>query len=228
MARVNLTAEGLTEQQFAAQVLRPHLCSFHVFLGGNRCASVGKKKRNVHRGGVVRYEPLKNDICRWLKEDTSADVYFTTMFDLYALPADFPGYAEASKKAVALDRVVALEEAMRKDIDDRRFIPYIQLHEFEALLLSDPSAFACRYTEHAREIERLKELCTRYDTPEDIDDGQDSAPSKRIGKEIPEYVREKPTAGPIIAAEIGLEKIRAKCPHFNDWLTKLENLATAG
>ncbi len=148
------------------------------------------------------------------------------MFDLYALPKTFPKYADAMKETDPYDRVAALETALGEDIDDPRFIPYIQLHEFEALLLSDPSAFACRYTDHDKKIENLKSLCEGYDTPEKINDGQHTAPSKRIEKEIPQYVHAKATAGPIIAAEIGLAKIREKCPHFNDWVTKLETLAT--
>ena len=227
MVRVNLTAEGKTEQQFAVQVLSPHLASFGVYLVKPRGPSKGKKKGEVQRGGLVRYLPVKKDICRWLKQDSGTDVYFTTMFDLYALPSDFPGYAEASKKPTSLARVTALETALYEDIDDSRFIPYIQLHEFEALLLSDPSAFACAFSESTQEINRLEELCAGYDAPEDIDDGQDSAPSKRIVREIPQYADAKATAGPIIAAEIGLEKIRRKCLHFNDWLTKLERLAAA-
>jgi len=227
MARVNLTAEGKTEQLFVVQVLQPHLASLGVYLMKPRLSALGRKKGHTHRGGLDKYLPVKNDICRWLKQDRAADAHFTTMFDLYGLPRDFPGYAEAGKRPDARGRVVALEAALREDIDDSRFIPYIQLHEFEALLLSDPSAFACRYTEHARQIERLIQLCAKYKTPEDIDDGQHSAPSIRIGKEIPEYVHAKPTAGPIIAAGIGLEKIRQKCPHFNDWLTKLEALSAA-
>ncbi len=226
MARVYVTAEGYTEQRFAVDVLSPHLASLGVFLPKPRLAAVAKKKGRTHRGGLSRYLPVKNDICRWLREDQNADAHFTTMFDLYALPSDFPGYAEANKKPHAGARVLALEEALGEDIDDSRFIPYIQLHEFEALLLSDPNAFACQYHEHRQQIERLEQLCAKYASPEDIDDGQHSAPSKRVGKEIPEYVGAKRTAGPIIAAEIGLAKIREKCPHFNDWVTKLETLAT--
>jgi hypothetical protein len=174
-----------------------------------------------------RYLPVKNDICRWLKQDRAADARFTTMFDLYGLPQDFPGFAEARRITGALTRVEALEEALAADIDEPPFIPYIQLHEFEALLLSCPRAFAYQYTDRVREIARLERLCSQYHSPEDIDDGQDSAPSKRIAGEIPEYVVAKRTAGPLIALEIGLQRIREKCPHFNAWLTRLESLATA-
>ncbi len=226
MVRVNLTAEGKTEQVFAVDVLKPHLAERGVYIVKPRLAAHAKKKGRVHRGGLDNYLPARNDIVRWLKQDQAPDVYFTTMFDLYALPNDFPGYDVAKEKNDPYDRVAALEMALREDIDDPRFIPYIQLHEFEALLLSDPSEFAYLYKDYDKKIKNLESLCEDYDTPEKINHRQHLAPSKRIGKEIPEYVDAKATAGPIIAARIGLAKIREKCPHFNEWLTRLERLAT--
>lgn len=226
MARVYVTAEGKTEQAFAVNLLQPHLAGFGVFLTKPRPAAIGRKKGRVHRGGVVRYLPFKEDLQRWLREDRSPDLRFTTMIDLYALPRDFPGTSEADKVKDIYARVAALEDALARDIADDRFIPYVQLHEFEALLLSDPRAFACRYAGHRKAIEALCELCRQYKSPELIDDNQNTAPSKRIGREIPEYLAAKATAGPIIAMDIGLQTIRAKCPHFHQWLTKLEGLAT--
>jgi hypothetical protein len=70
-------------------------------------------------------------------------------------------------------------------------------------------------------------LCAGYDSPELIDDGVDTAPSKRIRQEIPKYAHEKPTAAPIIAARIGVETMRRKCPHFDQWMQKLQDLGTS-
>ena len=226
MARLNVTAEGNTEQQFAIQVLQPHLAGRGVYLVKPRLGAIAKKKGHVHRGGLARYLPARNDIQRWLKQDRDSDAFFTTMFDLYGLPKDFPSFSEAAKENDPYSRVAKLEEALAEDIGDTRFIPYIQLYEFEALLLAEPQAFACRFDRHEKQIESLTALCKQYESPELIDDGEQTAPSKRIGREIPEYLAAKPTAGPIIAAEIGLDTLRAKCPHFSEWLTKLEGLAT--
>ena len=224
MARLCLTAEGQTEQTFAARLLTPHLASLGVYLAKARRPLTSKKKGT--RGGLFRYRVVRDDIGRWLKEDRAADVWFSTMFDLYKLPKDFPGYSETRAEPDPLVRVDKLETAFAEDVNDSRFIPYIQLHEFEALLLSDPTAFGCYYTRHAKEIAALVKLAEALDAPERIDDGEQTAPSKRIGKEIPDYLDAKATAGPIIAMEIGLKTIRAKCPHFHQWLTKLEGLAT--
>src|SRR5262249_16387111 len=153
------------------------------------------------------------------------DAFFTTMFDLYALPDDFPGYTEARKRTDPYQRIAALEEAFRRDINHLRFVPYIQLHEFEALLLSDPSKFDWEFLEHGEAIQRLVELCDKFSTPELIDDGEQTAPSKRIIQLIPEYGARKASAGSVIAAKIGLTVLRQKCQHFHEWLTKIEGLA---
>ena len=73
-----------------------------------------------------------------MMEDQSTDARFTTMFDLYRLPNNFPSYETSSSIQNPYQRVRILEDALRTDLSDPRFIPYIQLHEFESLLLSDP------------------------------------------------------------------------------------------
>lgn len=228
MARLNMTVEGETEQAFADRLMKDHLANYNVFLGKPRLTAHAKKKGQVHRGGLQKYEVFKKDLCEWLKQDRSPDVYFTTMVDLYGFPRDCPSYDETARIPDPYQRVAALENALSKDIGDTRFIPYIQLHEFEALLLSDPNAFLFHYPETATQVENLKQLCARHhDSPERIDDGQQTAPSKQIGREIPRYLDEKTTAAPQIAKRIGIELMRRKCPHFDQWLRRLEGLGTS-
>ncbi len=163
-----------------------------------------------------------------MKEDRAGDVFFTTMIDLYGLPRDFPGYRDASSASDPYERIAGLELALREDLGDRRFIPYLQLHEFEALLFSDPSALKTYYgEEYAPGVEGLARVVASSSNPELIDDGERTAPSKRIGIEIPRYLREKASAGPLIAAQIGLDVIRSKCRHFREWLAKLEALGAS-
>ncbi len=224
MIRLNITAEGQTEQAFARTVLAPHLAAHNVFLWAI-LAELCRKGGQHHRGGVLRYQPFKNDIVRRLKQDRQPDARFTTMIDLYRLPTDFPEYEEARKLPDCYQRVEKLEAALKADIGSERLIPYIQLHEFEALLLSSPETFAhySQYSQMKSQIEKLSALCAKYDTPEKIDDGEQTAPSKRIGAEIPGYT--KVAVGPIVAAAIGIPVMRAKCPHFDQWLRNLEQLA---
>lgn len=102
---------------------------------------------------------------------------------------------------------------------------YIHLHEFEALLLSDARQFEWQFIEDDRAIMRLVELASQIDSPELIDDGEAPAPSKRIIQEVPEYGYRKATAGPVIAGKIGLQTMRDRCPHFAEWVARLEALA---
>jgi hypothetical protein len=117
-----------------------------------------------------------------------------------------------------------LEQAWQQDIGDHRFIPFIQLHEFEAYLFAEPSAFSLFYPHAEKRIGRLEEIADLHDSPELIDDGQATAPSKRIAVEFPDYGGAKSTIGPLVGDLIGLPSIRRKCPHFDRWLTVLERL----
>ena len=146
------------------------------------------------------------------------------MLDLYALPNDFPQFDEAKKISDPSQKVNKLETALADDINDYRFIPYIQLHEFEALILSDPSKLIERFPEYGESVQELVAICKKYDSPELINDGETTAPSKRIIQFIPSYKGAKVSVAPLMVQKIGLPTIRSQCPHFNEWLIQLENL----
>ena len=189
-----------------------------------RCVETKREHGRKHRGGGRSYRLAKNDITRWLKEDGNPDARFTTMFDLYALPRDFPGYEAAGQVNDPRQRVAALESALKDDIDDWRFIPYLQLHEFEALLLADPQKMEVQFPGSDDGIRKLVEMASLFESPELIDDGRDTAPSKRISHTIPEYYGRKASAGPLVAGHIGLAALRSKCEHFGEWLNRLESV----
>ena len=218
--RLHVTAEGQTEQAFVKSVLAPHLALFNVFADSRSVlTSKDKKAFREYRGGLNSYQKARTDIVTWLKEDHQPQCRFTTMFDLYALPDDFPGWTDAVKLKDPYEKVALLEEMLGKDIEDRRFIPYIQLHEFEALILANPQHLDWEYFEHDLPINNLLKL-VGLENPELINDGHQTAPSKRILKEIPEY--DKVTAGVSVVQKIGITALRLKCRHFSEWLQKLE------
>jgi len=97
------------------------------------------------------------------------------------------------------------------------------MHEFEALLFSDCEAFsrAIGQPELALELTAIRD---GFDTPERINDSPETAPSKRVLALKLSY--QKPLLGALAALEIGLEKIRAECPHFDGWVRRLEALVT--
>jgi len=220
MIRLNITVEGQTEETFINQVIAPHLAFYNVFVAARRVET----EKGGSRGGMTTYQKAKNDLLRWMKEDQHTEARFTTMFDLYALPNDFPYFDNAYKKSDPYEKITAIETSFKEDINDYRFIPYIQLHEYEALILSEPDKFDNMFPKYEHQIETLKELVKKFKSPELINDGKETAPSKRIINEIPSYKSLKKIAGVEIAEKIGLETIRTKCPHFNEWINKLETL----
>ena len=223
-ARLHFVVEGQTEETFVKQVLCPHLAEMFVWVKV-RCVMTSRSRGIKHRGGVSHYAQVRRDITNWLAEDRNRDARFTTMFDLYGLPGDFPGYENAARARDPYERVSILEDALMEEMQDTRFIPYLQLHEFEALLLSDPRKLDAQFPGRDEEICRLTDMASRFSSPELIDDGANTAPSKRIALEIPEYGGMKASSGPIVAGAIGLETLRSKCRHFARWLGRLEALA---
>ncbi len=227
MVRLYLFAEGQTEQTFAATILRPHLAAYEVYLENPILIAHAKKRGHIHRGGGRNYLPMKNDIMRFLKQERASNVFFTTMLDLYAIHSEFPGLSESEKfRQNSIQRVEFLERCFAADIGDHRFIPYLQLHEYEAYLFSDPKCFQLVEAGCMKKIETLMAETAGYATPELINDGPETAPSKRIEALFPDYGRAKTVFGPQLAQMIGLSTIRARCPHFEQWLHRLESLNT--
>ena len=220
--RLNFVVEGQTERRFVENILRPHLADWSIWVAA-RCVETKRSRSRKYSGGIPNYAKAKRDIELWMKEDQNSDARFTTMFDLYALPGDFPGYDDAGQERDPYARVGLLEDALGEDISDGRFVPYLQLHEFEALLFADPTKLEERFNRHSAGIGRLAQVAGQAN-PELINDGNETAPSKRIIREIPEYESDKASSGPIVAERIGLTTLRAKCHHFAEWLGKLESL----
>jgi len=232
--RLHFVVEGQTEQTFVNNSIKSHLWKYNKGVDV-RCVQTGRRGSTRFRGGIVSYRKLKNDLQRWMKQDNNDDSWFTSMIDLYGLNSisdEFPGYDEALQFNDPYKRVAALEKALyedvSRDINFCRFIPYIQLHEFEALLLVDPGKMTVEFPEHSNEVEELAAQVKDYDSPERIDDGENTSPSSRIIALIPQYDGRKPSSGPIIADKIGLSIIKERCPHFKKWMEDLESLPEPG
>ena len=227
MARLYLFAEGPTEQTFADTVLKPHLANCGVYMQGPILIAHARKKGRVHRGGGRNFTAMQNDIKRFLKQESGNEVFFTTMIDLYALHSNFPGLEEAEKlRNTPYKRVEALERSWFDETSDRRFIPFIQLYEFEAYLFSDVSQFDFFFDNAGSKISALQRVVDGVQSPELINDGQHTAPSERINDQFSEYEKSKARVGPQMAERIGLENIRSKCPHFEAWIENLEKLGS--
>ena len=227
MSRLLVYVEGQTEEAFVRDVLAQHLYNSGYTQVSAR--KMGKARQRNRRGGVRPWPEVRADILDNLKGDSG--VIISTMADYYGMPdhgqAAWPGRTGAR---VQLEFPNAIEESLLNDISDQmggdfnpqRFIPYIMMHEFEAMLFSDCRKFAngigfpCLHP-------KFQTIRDQFDTPEDIDDSPITAPSKRIEALVPKY--RKPVLGIRAATTIGLPAIRTECNHFRGWLEYLEGLA---
>ena len=220
MIHLHIICEGITEAAFAKAMLAPHFAQMGIMLHPAKIGRPGRK------GGNVNFDRLLTDIRSRLLQQQSA--WCTTFFDYYGLPKDFPGKAEAAAKADLSQKAETICSALRAQLESRigaepmrRFIPYVQMHEFEALLFSDANALARAVGESAAGGE-LARIAHDFDTPEHIDDSPETAPSKRILSLATQY--RKATQGPAVAQEIGLPAMRDQCRLFDAWLQGLESL----
>lgn len=223
MTRVYIICEGKTEVNFVKQLLLEPFAYQGIYLSPTLLGTTG------HKGGRVQFDRLRDDLKRYLLHDKTA--ICTTFFDFYALPTDFPGKAEADKQIAVADKAQSvctnLADKLAQSIDSlpmARFIPYVQMHEFEALLFSDPQSFATGISqpEQANALKRIRES---FASPEEINDSPLTAPSKRILALMPKY--QKPIDGIIAAQSIGLTTIRKECRLFDGWLKQLEQLRSS-
>lgn len=223
MTRVYIVVEGPTEESFVKNVLAESLWSSQVNLIPRILGVPG------HKGGRPNYERVKKDVIAHLKQETA--VYCSTMLDFCGLGSGFPGMP-LSPNLPKLERVRRIEEAVKQDICQRipefrpedRFLPYLQLHEYEGLLFSNPQGFA-EAIKQPNLAHRFVEVRNGFATPEDINDGPTTSPSKRVLQAYPAY--EKVIDGTRAARAVGIEAMRRECPHFREWLERLETLDEA-
>ncbi len=219
MTRVYIVVEGQTEEGFVKDVLAETFWPRNISLRPIILGPPG------HKGGRTSYDRVWRDVVKLLRQDQA--VCCSTMVDYYGLGRGFPG-TPADGNLSSAEKVRRIQKAMRDDICSRipgmraetRFVPYVQLHEYEGLLFSDPAAFAnaLGFPQLVREFQVIR---GSFPTPEDIDDR--NAPSKRVLLVCPSY--SKPTDGVIAARAIGIAKMRQECPNFRHWVEELEALA---
>lgn len=218
---VYIVVEGQTEQTFIRDVLAPYMASKAIYLFP---ALIGKPG---HKGGNIRFSRAKNDIGKFLKQ--RSHTYISTMFDFFRIDEHWPGLTDIqNKKLSAVHKAEILEAATRSAIIDdfsgynasRRFIPYIEMHEFEAMLFSDAEILAEKTGIKAGAI--ISILNEYNNIPEEINEEPGKAPSERL-KGLAEGYR-KVAIGKIVTEAIGIPVIRKKCLHFGRWLTALEEL----
>ena len=212
--------EGPTEQRFVKQLLTPYLAEKRVYPIPVILHKPGQK------GGDVKFSRARNDIERHLKQ--RADTWITLLVDYYGIKPDWPGYAESKRLTGHQQKWQVMCKATAETVQSlfpaqnpqERFIPYVSMHETEALYFSAPDCLATHLSVNRRQIDTILEECGE---PEKINDRPDTAPSKRLQQLSRRF--KKTTTGIAIAEQIGIDNMRQACPLFDSWVGKMETLA---
>ena len=218
MKRIIIVVEGQTEQDFVHQCLAPYMYEKYG-IASVSARLIGKPN---HKGGNVKYNRLKSDVDLILKEP---QVVVSTFIDFYRLENDFPNHDRCMSHSNANQRIDCLEESLANTVNSHLFIPYIQKHEFEALLFSQATGFQT-YLTHSTCIE-LNKISSQFEDPEDING--ENPPSYRLLKIFEKFESvkyNKRVYGNILALEIGLEPMFVRCQRFAKWVNQLGKLAT--
>lgn len=222
MRRVYIHVEGRGEERFVHRVLAPSL------LPQVSPSAIVNTTSSHHdrpaRGGGLSWSRVRRQLDHLLRQHPH-EVVVSTMYDLYRLPQDFPGWRSADACPEPHKRAGFIEVGMAADLNiGQRFVPYIQVHEFDALLLTEPAFISDLDPGITQEmLASFTSIVDSYSTPELVND--EHPPSHQIAKVIPSYGRLKATLVPALLERIGLPKLRARCPHFGEWISKLEGLA---
>jgi len=212
--------EGKTEQVFIEQVLAPYLAEQMIFIYATQVSKPGQK------GGDVRFSRMSRDIGLHLKQ--RSDTYVTTLVDYYGVK-EWPGIETLGHPNNPQQIADHLNEATLQQVvgkfteqqAERRFTPFIAVHEFEALLFSDSAILASELGVPEPEVNAVLAECG---SAEAINNGPDTAPSKRLDRWSANGKFAKTTKGIAIAQRIGIPRMRAQCPLFNTWIARIEAL----
>lgn len=224
--QVAVVVEGQCERDFLQSVVAPMLGSKNIFL---TAAVIGKPG---HKGGNVTFERLLTDVNKFFSQGNCHAV--SMMIDYFRLHPQWPGLPQLTQrmqagasltlqeKAQVLNTATlqAVQQALPqvKDIE-QRFIPYIQMHEYEALLFSEQQRLAqCLGIEESK----IQHVLAQYETPEHINTNPQRAPAEQIKNLINSRKYRKRRDGIDIAQKIGLSAMRQQCWLFNAWVEQLE------
>ncbi|RUM46740.1 MAG: hypothetical protein DSY80_01670 [Desulfocapsa sp.] len=217
---IMVLVEGKTEEIFVNDLLRPYMAQKKIYLYPTQLSKPGQK------GGDVRFSRAQRDIGMHLKQ--RLNTYVTTLIDFYGAK-EWPGLDSVRSGATPAKIAQTINEATKTEVvnlfaDWRanvRFIPYVAVHEFEAMLFSDVDLLSVKLNINKEQVEQV---LAEYGEPEAINNNPETAPSKRLDGWSVNGKFPKTTTGIVIARQIGIPTIREKCPLFDDWLTTIENI----
>ena len=221
---VFLIVEGYTELAFVREVLGPYMAQRGLYFRPTLIGSIGRK------GGDVRFERVKPQIKLALKQ--RGDTLVGTLFDYYGLKRwpmldevrTMPNHdSKVICETLVEAAIIEIEQELPSIPVRKRFVPFLAVHEFEAFLFSDPQTLS---VSSGIPLEKIcNALAECGNSPERIDNGAETAPSKRLEAWTNRQYG-KTTTGIAVAERIGIEAMRSACPNFDLWIRRLQEAAT--
>jgi len=220
VTRILAVVEGRSEELFLKRTLAPRLAGRGLYLEPMKVLRGGGA-----RGGGSSWQPWRKHLSGLLNGQPRVGVVVTTFLDLYRIPKDTPGYS--SPDGNGEQRAESMVRAIHEQLgSDPRLLPYVQVHEFEALLYCDLTALT-RVEPDLFPTNRVSTLVNSvaHLAPESVNESEATAPSKRILAVLPAF--DKIDHGVPAVEAIGLDALRTKCPRFHAWITRLEAFGEA-
>lgn len=207
MRRLVFIVEGDSEIILVNQVIIPYLYELG-FQNPMNAQTIITNRKQHNKGGVTSYGLFRNDLERTLNQGAIV----TTLIDFFRLPTDFPEFTNDSKKISMMETAIHADFGQNPDL-----IPYIQKHEFEALLFTNLSGFEI-VIDDEKKLKAIQAIVNAYPNPEDINNSPQTAPSKRLEK-IFSY--DKALHSELILEGVTMESIKEKCPRFREWTERI-------
>lgn len=224
--RVLVVVEGPTENIVLRKLVAPHLGARGIFIHPK---IIGE---STGKGGSITFSRLVSDMVNLHLQEPG--VIVTSFVDYYGRQGTWPSEAAAKTKGLsAAAMATTLESDLKTAITAHprltgarlRLLPYIQVHELEALLYAQPELLAKEVFGEAEKEALLKADLAGLAHCEMLNDSTITAPSKRLENHFGVYKkgRGNTSHARLFAEKANLATIRQACPRFNEWIGRLEN-----
>ena len=218
MLQVAVSVEGQTEERFVKRVLQPFFCARDIYIEPI-IVNTKRTPTGFYKGGSIKFDKAIRELKLLLNPKYSL---VTTFYDYYGLDETFLPRQQFDDPYLMINKI---EENISTTIGNPKFLPYIQLHEFEAFLFIDSNVTCnnllnCNRLGISNSINNA--MSTTNNNPELINNSRATAPSKRIIQVYAGY--QKTLDGPGICEELGIQKIINSCPNFKKWIDNILDL----
>jgi hypothetical protein len=220
--RLFVYCEGQTEEMFVERLLRQHLSLFGIKVERPQLCATSLEPKG-QRGGFVNWDAIEFDLKQIFAGDNDPELGFTTLLDVYRMPGKLLKLAGFDGPLGLSTEVDAVEEYIRNLFGESRFKPYLQRHELEALLLADMDSLESVFHRDRTNLQALRNDIAGFANAEDINHGSTTHPAARLERAITGYKSLKASNAYFVLAEAGLDKVRARCPRFDAWLSHWES-----